>query len=60
MTPEKLLLHEKIDALHTNALKNVGVCTLVGNKRFIHTGTERRTPHLVQIRGGSLTPLYHG
>ena len=44
MTPEKLLLHGKIDALHTMAQKNVGACTLIGNKRFIHTGTERRTP----------------
>lgn len=43
LTPKKLLLHGKIDALCLMALKNVGIYTLIGNKRFTQTGAERRT-----------------
>lgn len=51
MTPEKLLLHGKIDALHTMAQKNVGACTLIGNKRFICTRTPV-PPILFKSEGG--------
>lgn len=55
MTPEKLLLvrHGKIDALHYyNGAEECGGLHPHWDKRFIYTGTGRRTPNDVQIRGG--------